>query len=55
MAKPYRPSYRKAVGSWIRYKLTGKGTALRHPIRTTFKAQRHIISRRLRGLPLGKI
>jgi len=40
------PSYRKAVFSWARRKITGRGAALRHPIRTTYKARKYIRTKR---------
>jgi len=33
------PSYKRAVKAWVRRKVTGKGVALKRPIRTTFKAK----------------
>jgi len=35
------PSYKKAVKSYLRRKVAGKGVALKRPIRTTFKVKRY--------------
>lgn len=40
------PSYSRAVFSWARRRVTGRGAALRHPIRTTYKARKYIRIRR---------
>jgi len=50
MARMRKPSYRKAIGSWVRFKTTGRGIALRHPVRATFKARRYIRRRQLKRL-----
>jgi len=35
----YEPSYRKAIGQWVRHKITGQGVALKRPIRSTYMAK----------------
>jgi len=47
MARIRKPSYKKAIKGWVRFKLTGRGVALKHPVRATFKARRYIRQREL--------
>ena len=46
----FKPSYRRSIKSYIRRRLTGRGTALKHPIKSTYRAKQVMTKRRMKKL-----